>query len=626
MRRRLPALVALCALVGCSGGGGGTSVPVQASNPVQQNGLTGTAQITIIVPPPTQTSGNIRVPRYVSAATKSLVISAGGSVVTVANITPTSPGCTPAGESTPLRCVVNADLPGGAVTIGFSAFDQPGGLGNKLSTASMSKTITPGAVNPIAVTMNGVVTHLSVDFNYNNSTGSAIQAVPLTINVLVNAQDASGNTIIGPGVYVDGNGNPVTITLSQDTSFGEVDLDAFSTSTITAPGTPVTVRYNGHSPSTGIACRRGSVNDPLPANQGIIVVPGTARGINATIPNVATGTNPLQIANISGVFNTRNISVANSTSNTVTAYFPYFGSTIFPTVANGMDEAPLHVLAGLSTGLNAPQGVTFDNAGILYVAGSSMASMQGYDAVSGGLHVVCPGLVNPNEAPDFSDGPLVSGFGNAPDPSGKITVACQLCSFPGGIGLGNQRNPLAGLVDAVQTFAPGTGGSAQRQVTASLSQPVGVAYDSAGNLYVANSGNDTITVYAPNANGASPIRTITAGASGLSKPKGLALDLSDNLYVASFGSNTVLVYAPLANGAAVPSRTYTGLNQPYGIAIRKAAAASLRVPPTTDIYVTNFGNNSISIFDPTVGGSTPVFTYQGPDTQLSGPTFITFGD
>jgi hypothetical protein len=617
MTRRLLAFSAIVALAACGGGGGASSVPTQPSAP-PQNGAKGTAQITIRVPSAAQTSSSARRPRYVSAATKSLVISAGGSVVTVANITPTSPGCTPASGNTPLTCVVNADLTGGTVTVGFSAFDQPGGLGNKLSTASMSATITPGAVNPLAVTMNGVVTHLSVDFNYNNVQGTAVQAIPQLINVLVNAQDGSGNTIIGPGVYVDGQGNPVTITLSQDTTFGEVDLDAFSTSTITAPGTPVTVRYNGHSPSTGIACRRGSVNDPLPANQGIIVVPGTARGINATIPNVATGTNPLQIANISGVFNTRNISVANATSNTVTAYFPYFGSTIFPTVANGMDEVPLHVLAGASTGLNVPQGVTFDNAGILYVAGSSMASMEGYDAASGGLHVICPGLVTPNEAPDFADGTLVQGFGNAPDPAGNITVACQTCAGAG--------NAFA----AVDTFAPGAGGAMLRQVTGALTllaQPFGVAYDSAGNLYVANSGNSTITVYAPSANGnVAPIRTITAGASGLNQPKGLALDLSDNLYVASFGSNTMLVYAPGANGAAVPTRTYTGLNQPYGIAIRKPAAASLQVPPTTDVYVTNFGNDSISIFDPTVAGSTPAFVYQGPDTQLSGPTFITFGD
>src|SRR6202011_5931089 len=115
------------------------------------------------------------------AATKSLVIAANGSVVTVANISPTSPGCTPASGNTPLTCVVNADLTGGAVTIVFSTFDQPGGLGNKLSTASVSTTITAGAVNPLAVTLNGVVTRVTVDFNYNNAFGTLVENEPQTV-------------------------------------------------------------------------------------------------------------------------------------------------------------------------------------------------------------------------------------------------------------------------------------------------------------------------------------------------------------------------------------------------------------------------------------------------------------
>jgi NHL repeat-containing protein len=614
MTRRLLACAALVAIAGCGGGGG--SVPGQPAVPAQQNGQKGTAQITIRVPSSTQTTDRTRAPRYVSASTKSLVISANGSVVTVANISPTSPGCTPASGPTPLTCIVNADLTGGATTVGFSAFDQPGGLGNKLSTASMSATITPGAVNPLAVTMNGVVTHLSVDFTYPNGLGAAIAAVPITVGVLVNAQDAGGNTIIGPGGFVDGQGNPVTITLSKDAN--SFDLDAFSTSTITAPGTPVTIRYNGHSPLTTIACARGSVND---SNLGIVIVPGTARQISASIPNVATGTNPLQIINITGVSNPRNITVSNAKSNTVTTYFPYYAHAATPDPANGMNEASVRAVVGSSTGLSVPQGVTYDNAGIMYVAGSSMASMEGFDPHSGASHAPCPAFAGSNEAPDFSDGTLVQGFGNAPDPAGNITVACQTCA-----GAGN-------LLAAVDTFAPGAGGAMLRQITGALTllaQPFGVAYDSAGNLYVANSGNSTITVYAPNATGnVAPIRTILAGTSGLNQPKGLATDKNDNLYVASFGSNTVLVYASGANGAAVPTRTYTGLNQPYGVAIRKATApfASInQAPPFTDVYVTNFNDDSIYIFDPTVAGSTPAFVYKGPDTQLSGPTFITFGD
>ncbi|MBV8368604.1 MAG: NHL repeat-containing protein [Candidatus Eremiobacteraeota bacterium] len=612
-------MTAFVMLAGCGGSGGGSSAP-GAPSPPGGGAAKGTAQIIITVPSGKTTSG-VRRTRYVSSATKSLVISSGGSVVTVANLSASSPGCTTLGSGA-LQCTVNADLNGGTSTLTFTAYDQPGGLGNKLSTASMNATITAGAVNPLNVVMNGVVQHITVDFSYPNGQGAAVENVPMTIGVLVNAQDASGNTIVGPGGYSDTAGNPVTITLSEDTSSGTTDLDALSPSTISAPGTPVTVRYNGRSPLTAIACRRGSVDDPTPSGRGVVIVPGTSRGISATTPNVATGTNALQIDNISGVFNNRNITVSNSTSNTVTSYFPYYGNTAFPTVANGMDEAPTRVLGGAATGLNAPRGVSYDTSGILYVAGSSMTTLNGYNPPN-----TCP---NGNEPPDFTDSVATSGYGVATAPNGNVSVVCHLCATAN---LSSSRRvPEApSLFDAVLTFAPGMSGPPVATLAGPSTQlvnPEGIAYDSAGNLYVANFTTNTINVYFPaDQNGSfAPNRQITAGTSGLSGPRGVALDGSDNLYVASFNSNTVLVYASGANGAATPTRTFTGLNQPWGIAIRHPSAASEQMPPFIDVYVTNFGNNSISIFDPTVSGSTPAFTYQGADTQLSGPTYITFGD
>jgi len=620
MTRKTLALIALIALAACGGGGGSSSSPGAAPAPAG-GAAKGTAQIVITVPPSGKSTSGVRRTRYVSSATKSLVISSGGSVVTVANLSASSPGCTTLGSGA-LQCTVNADLNAGTSTVTFSAYDQPGGLGNKLSTASMNATITGGAVNPLNVVLNGVVQHLTLDFSYPNGQGAAVENVPLTIGVLVNAQDASGNTIVGPGGYADANGNPVTIALSEDTSLGATDLDPLSTTSVSAPGTAVTVRYNGRSPLTAIACRRGSVNDPSPSGRGVVIVPGTSRGISATIPNVATGTNALQIENISGVLNNRNITVANSTSNTVTSYFPYYGNSAFPTVANGTDEAPTRVLGGAATGLSAPRGVTYDTNGILYVAGSSMTTLNGYNPPN-----TCP---NGNEAPDFTDIVATSGFGVATAPSGNVSVACHGCATA--ILSGNQRRPDApSTFDAVMTFAPGASGSPVATLAGAstqLASPEGIAYDSVGNLYVANFTTSTINVYFPaHQNGQfAPDRQITAGTSGLSGPRGIALDAADNLYVASFNSNTVLVYASGANGAAVPTRTFTGLNQPWGIAIRHPSAASEQSPPFTDVYVTNFGNNSIVIFDPTVSGSTPAFTYQGADTQLSGPTYITFGD
>jgi DNA-binding beta-propeller fold protein YncE len=46
-----------------------------------------------------------------------------------------------------------------------------------------------------------------------------------------------------------------------------------------------------------------------------------------------------------------------------------------------------------------------------------------------------------------------------------------------------------------------TAGAASLFTNAGLNQPQGLAFDSAGNLYVANSGNDTIMKFDPAGNG-----------------------------------------------------------------------------------------------------------------------------
>jgi DNA-binding beta-propeller fold protein YncE len=71
-----------------------------------------------------------------------------------------------------------------------------------------------------------------------------------------------------------------------------------------------------------------------------------------------------------------------------------------------------------------------------------------------------------------------------------------------------------------------------------LNSPAGLALDSKGYLYVANSNANQILVYSPNAV-QQPRKTITAG---LSSPISLAFDSKGNLYVANIGNNSVTVY------------------------------------------------------------------------------------
>ena len=94
-----------------------------------------------------------------------------------------------------------------------------------------------------------------------------------------------------------------------------------------------------------------------------------------------------------------------------------------------------------------------------------------------------------------------------------------------------------------------------------LSNPQGLAFDSAGNLYAANQSNNTIEKF-------------TSGGVGslfasLAAPSGLAFDSVGNLYAASYGNSTIEKYTSGGVGSLFAN---TGLNFPDFLAIEPTAS------------------------------------------------------
>jgi sugar lactone lactonase YvrE len=117
--------------------------------------------------------------------------------------------------------------------------------------------------------------------------------------------------------------------------------------------------------------------------------------------------------------------------------------------------------------------------------------------------------------------------------------------------------------------------------------PAGLAFDSAGNLYVANDDTiNTIGKYTPDGGG-----SVFANA-GLNVPEGLAFDSAGNLYVANLFGNSIVKYTPGGVGSIFAS---TGLSDPTGLAFDSAG----------NLYVANVGNSTIEKFTP--GGVGSVF-------------------
>ncbi len=152
---------------------------------------------------------------------------------------------------------------------------------------------------------------------------------------------------------------------------------------------------------------------------------------------------------------------------------------------------------------------------------------------------------------------------------------------------------LAGSGSPGSTNATGT--------AASFNYPIGVAVDSSGNVYIADSNNNLIrkissggvvTTLAGQA-GVTGATNATGTAASFNHPSGVAVDSSGNVYVADDGNNLIRkittggVVTTLAGSGSTGSTNATGtaasFNQPYGVAVDSSG----------NVYVADFLNSLI---------------------------------
>ena len=106
--------------------------------------------------------------------------------------------------------------------------------------------------------------------------------------------------------------------------------------------------------------------------------------------------------------------------------------------------------------------------------------------------------------------------------------------------------------------------------------PQGLAVDGAGNLYIADTGNNAIKEWSPAGN-----TLTTLVSSGLSAPAGLAVDLAGNVYIADTDNNAIKEWSPASN--TVTTLVSSGLNAPASVAVDGAG----------NVYFADSGNNAI---------------------------------
>jgi RHS repeat-associated protein len=239
----------------------------------------------------------------------------------------------------------------------------------------------------------------------------------------------------------------------------------------------------------------------------------------------------------------------------------------------------------------------------------------------------------------FADGVALDSSGNLyiADGYNRIRKVTPLTATTGTITtyVGN------GTTCAVPTATPYACGDSGAAASAQLNDPIGVAVDSSGNLYIADSADNRIRKVTPAGIISTIAGTGTAGYTGdsgaaisaeLSYPDGIAVDSSSNLYIADTGNN-VIRKVVLSSGiiTTVAGNGTTGYSGDGGAAISAQLnfPTGVAVDASGNIYVADYNNQAIrevtvpnNIINTVSGNGTWGYSGDGgpaTNAQLNGP-------
>jgi sugar lactone lactonase YvrE len=170
-----------------------------------------------------------------------------------------------------------------------------------------------------------------------------------------------------------------------------------------------------------------------------------------------------------------------------------------------------------------------------------------------------------------------------------------------------------------------TGGGATQTISNPVSQsfldaPTGIAVDSDpsssyyGDVFVANSADNTIVTYDPTTGTFATFANDSTNPGSLNNPEGLAFDSNGNLYVAnSTASGFITQFSTLST--AVNTAYATGLANPYGV-----SANALN-----QLFVSVTGNAGGLITIPNAGNVNAFNPSFSPSSAPTGPEGVTIG-
>jgi uncharacterized protein (TIGR03437 family) len=257
------------------------------------------------------------------------------------------------------------------------------------------------------------------------------------------------------------------------------------------------------------------------------------------------------------------IYVADTLNNRVRKYTP--GGNVFTYAGNGNAAYFGDGGSATSASINAPEGLALDAAGNVYIADTNDNAVR---------------KVTPNGIITTIAGNGLTGFAG----DGGLATRAQLnrpravaVDSAGNVYVADTGNHRVRRVDTAGNIATIAGNGAtdflpddSAGINSSLSDPRGVAVDSAGNVYISDTGHNRVRKLFPTG----AITTIAghdgtccySGDNGLAltaqlnQPAGLMVDAAGNVYVADTGNSAIRMLRPIATTVTINAVTNAASN------------------------------------------------------------------
>ena len=487
-----------------------------------------------------------------------------------------------------------------AVTLNVN-FAATGGTAPAITSQPVSEAATPGGSVTFAVTATGA----SLNYQWSRN-GTPLSGATNSILVLGNVQAANtGNytvTISNSGGAV--TSNPAALTLGSALSNSTVTTG--HNAMINAGGAVGAIQWQVSTNSGGSWTNLGDDSVYHGSTTTVLEISGATSAMNGyeyryvatSSGNVSTSNavtlvvgpallpTPVCIAvNGAGV-----LLVGDASTDTIQSVTPGGMVTL---VAGANLQAGSADGKGAAAQFNNPSGIAYDTDGNLYVADTANGTIRRI-AVDGTVTTLAGSTTGRGNV----DGSGASATFSAP--TGIAAVGTKLFVADA------TNNTIRQVTTAgvVTTFAGSAGQSGSNDGSggaARFNHPGGVAVDGNGTVYVTDSTNNTIRKITPagvvttlaGLAGVSGSQDGTGGGASFNNPTGITVDSAGNLYVADTGNSTIRAITPagvVTTLAGLP--TIAGLDDGTNAALFNQPRA-LAIDASNNLFVVDTGNAAI---------------------------------